>query len=107
MVGDAEDADLVSGLIAEHGINAIMHFGAIHCGSSRSHSLSPIIQTTRSIRLLRSMRLSADVPPSPYGTSKLEMMLRDAASTGGLSYAVLHYFNVARRRSLLRTEPRI
>ena len=42
---------------------------------------------------------------SPYGTSKLmtEVMLRDAASASGPTYAVLRYFNVAGADPLLRT----
>jgi hypothetical protein len=42
---------------------------------------------------------------SPYSASKLmtEIMLRDAASTNGLKYIVLRYFNVAGADPKLRT----
>ncbi|OPY97888.1 UDP-glucose 4-epimerase GalE [Bradyrhizobium sacchari] len=132
-VGDVGDADLVSRLIAEHGIDAIMHFAA---STVVPESVAKPVayyknNTVNSLALLDAAiaggvrhfvfsstaavygnpateLVSEDVAPrpmSPYGTSKLmtEMMLRDAASASGLSYVVLRYFNVAGADPKLRT----
>lgn len=133
VVGDVGDADLVSRLIAEHGIDAIMHFAA---STVVPESVAKPVayyrnNTVNSLALLDAAiaggvrhfvfsstaavygnpaaeLVSEDVAPrpmSPYGTSKLmtEMMLRDAASASGLSYVVLRYFNVAGADPKLRT----
>jgi UDP-glucose 4-epimerase len=125
--------NLSSGLIAEHGINAIMHFAA---STVVPESVSKPVayyrnNTVNSLALVdaairggvrhfvfsstaavygnpTAQLVTEDVAPqpmSPYGTSKLmtEMMLRDVASASGLTYVVLRYFNVAGRRSRLRT----
>jgi UDP-glucose 4-epimerase len=133
VVGNVGDVGLVSGLIAEHGIDAIMHFAAstvvpesvakpvAYYTNNTVNSLSLIDAAIRGgVRHFvfsstaavygnpASQLVAEDVPPqpmSPYGTSKLmtEMMLRDAASASGLTYAVLRYFNVAGADPLLRT----
>ena len=125
VVGDTGDASLVSGLIAEHDINAIMHFAAstvvpesvakpvAYYTNNTVNSLSLIdaairggvrhfvFSSTAAVYGNPATQLVAEdaspQPMSPYGTSKLmtEMMLRDAASASGLTYAVLRYFNVA------------
>lgn len=133
IVGEVGDADLVSRLIAEHGIDAIMHFAA---STVVPESVAKPVayyrnNTVNSLALLDAAiaggvrhfvfsstaavygnpateLVSEDVAPrpmSPYGTSKLmtEMMLRDAASASGLSYVVLRYFNVAGADPKLRT----
>ncbi|WP_024517803.1 UDP-glucose 4-epimerase GalE [Bradyrhizobium sp. Tv2a-2] len=133
IVGDVGDAELVSRLIAEHGINAIMHFAASTVVPEsvakpvayyRNNTVNSLALVDAAIRGgVRHFVFSStaavygnpatqlvdeDVPPqpmSPYGTSKLmtEMMLRDAALASGLSYVVLRYFNVAGADPLLRT----
>ena len=133
VVGDVGDAELVSRLIAEHGVDAIMHFAAStvvpesvakpvdYYRNNTVNSLALIDAAIRSgVRHFvfsstaavygnpASQLVAEDVSPqpmSPYGTSKLmtEMMLRDAAAASGLSYAVLRYFNVAGADPLLRT----
>lgn len=133
VVGDVGDAELVSRLIAEHSIDAIMHFAAstvvpesvakpvAYYRNNTVNSLALVdtaigggvrhfvFSSTAAVYGNPTTELvSEDMPPwpmSPYGTSKLmtEMMLRDAASANGLSYAVLRYFNVAGADPLLRT----
>jgi UDP-glucose 4-epimerase len=133
VVGNVGDAGLVSRLIAEHGIDAIMHFAA---STVVSESVAKPVtyytnNTVNSLALVdaaircgvghfifsstaavygnpATQLVTEDVAPqpmSPYGSSKLmtEMMLRDAASASGLTYAILRYFNVAGADPLLRT----
>ncbi|MBP0113291.1 UDP-glucose 4-epimerase GalE [Bradyrhizobium vignae] len=131
--GDVGDVNLVSGLIAEHGIDAIMHFAAstvvpesiarpaAYYANNTVNSLALVDAAIRGgVRHFvfsstaavygnpTSQMVSEEVPTrpvSPYGTSKLmtEMMLRDVASASGLTYAVLRYFNVAGADPFLRT----
>jgi UDP-glucose 4-epimerase len=133
IVGNAGDAGLVSELIVENCISAIMHFAASTVVSESvakpvayytNNTVNSLALVDTAIRAgVRHFVFSStaavygnparqlvaeDVPPepmSPYGTSKLmtEMMLRDAASASGLTYAVLRYFNVAGADPLLRT----
>lgn len=133
VVGDVGDAELVSRLIAEHSIDAIMHFAAstvvpesvakpvAYYRNNTVNSLALIdtaigggvrhfvFSSTAAVYGNPTTELvSEDMPPrpmSPYGTSKLmtEMMLRDAASANGLSYVALRYFNVAGADPTLRT----
>lgn len=133
VVGNVGDAGLVSGLIAEHGIDAVLHFAAStvvpesvakpvsYYTNNTVNSLALVDAAIRGgVRHFvfsstaavygnpTSQLVSEDLPPqpmSPYGTSKLmtEMMLRDAAAASGLTCAVLRYFNVAGADPLLRT----
>lgn len=133
VVGDVGDAELVSRLIAEHSIDAIMHFAAstvvpesvakpvTYYKNNTVNSLALVdtaigggvrhfvFSSTAAVYGNPTTELvSEDTPPrpmSPYGTSKLmtEMMLRDAASANGLSYVALRYFNVAGADPTLRT----
>src|ERR1700757_395706 len=133
VIGDVGDAELVSRLIAEQGINAVMHFAASTVVPEsvanpvayyRNNTVNSLALVDAAIRggvkhfVFSSTAavygnpatplVAEDVPPqpmSPYGTSKLmtEMMLRDAAAASGLSYVVLRYFNVAGADPLLRT----
>ncbi|MCB1499050.1 MAG: UDP-glucose 4-epimerase GalE [Bauldia sp.] len=123
--GDCGDADLVSRLIAEHGVESIIHFaGSLLVGESVSAPLTYYLNNTSKSRTLietairggvprfvfsssaavygtpDSFPVSEDAPlrpESPYGRSKLmtEMMLADASAAHGLAYAALRYFNVA------------
>jgi UDP-glucose 4-epimerase len=132
IVGDVGDAELVSSLIAEHGIDAIMHFAAstvvpesvakpvAYYTNNTVNSLALIdaairggvrhfvFASTAAVYGNPATQLVteevAPQPMSPYGTSKLtEMMLRDAAAASGLTYAVLRYFNAAGADPSLRT----
>jgi UDP-glucose 4-epimerase len=133
VVGDTGDAALVLALIAEHGVDAIMHFAASTVVPEsvinpvayyRNNTVTSLSLIDTAIRggvkhfVFSSTAavygnpaaplVGEDVRPqpmSPYGTSKLmtEMMLRDAASASGLAYIVLRYFNVAGADPLLRT----
>lgn len=124
-VGDVGDEGLVSKLMAEHCVDAVMHFAA---SSVVPDSVANPIgyysnNTMNSLMLLRAAiragikhfvfsstaavygspdtpSVAEDIVPrpmSPYGTSKLmtELMLRDAALASDLKYIVLRYFNVA------------
>jgi UDP-glucose 4-epimerase len=133
VVGDTGESTLVSRLIAEHSIDAVMHFAASTVVPEsvakpvayyRNNTLKSLALIDAAIRggvrhfvfsstaavygNPANQLVSEDAAPqpmSPYGTSKLmtEMMLRDAASASGLTYVVLRYFNVAGADPLLRT----
>ncbi len=125
VVGDVGDFGLVSRLLADNGVDTVMHFAA--------HTIVPesVAQplkyygnntcATRSLLLachehgVRNFVFSSTAavygmpaegyadetsptaPINPYGTSKLmsEWMLRDLAAVSELRYVALRYFNVA------------
>jgi UDP-glucose 4-epimerase len=123
--GDIADEALVLRLVAQHGIDAVIHFAArIVVPDSVSDPLGYYLSNTVKSRALLAATIAAGVkrfvfsstaavygtpaenpvsenapanPMSPYGASKLmtEWMLRDAAAAHGLTYAALRYFNVA------------
>lgn len=132
-VGDVGDENLVSKLMAEHRVEAVMHFAASsvvpdsvanpldYYSNNTANSLALLKAAVQaSIRHFVFSSTAAvygnpdtqlvgeDLPPrpvSPYGTSKLmtETMLRDVASASDLKYVVLRYFNVAGADPKLRT----
>jgi UDP-glucose 4-epimerase len=117
--------DLVSRLIAEHGISEIIHFaGSIVVPESVSNPLKYYANNTAASRNLIDAAVKGGVkhmvfsstaavygmpglepvgednvlnPLSPYGRSKLmtEMMLADVAAAHPFTYGALRYFNVA------------
>ncbi len=123
--GDIGDEDLTLKTMAEHDVDAIIHFaGSIIVPESVSDPLGYYLNNTVKSRSLIHSAVKAGVahfifsstaavygnpktvpvreddellPVSPYGTSKLmtELMLRDAAVAHDLSYVALRYFNVA------------
>lgn len=125
VVGDIGDQALVSSVMREHSVNAVIHFaGSIIVPESVSDPLSYYENNTCKTRALVEAAVKSGVkhfifsstaavygaggmepvredarlaPESPYGASKLmsEWMLRDAAAAHGLSYTILRYFNVA------------
>jgi UDP-glucose 4-epimerase len=125
VVGDVGDQVLVSRVIAEHGVNSILHFAAkIVVPESVTDPLAYYFNNTVKTRALieaavqkgiknfvfsstaavygnaEAPLLTEDmplVPINPYGRSKLmsEWMLQDAHTAHGLRYAILRYFNVA------------
>ncbi len=125
VVGDIADAALVSGLVREHKVDAIIHFaGSIVVPESVSDPLGYYENNTCKSRALIETAVRAGVPhfifsstaavygmaglepvtedarlapESPYGLSKLmtEWMLRDTAAAHPLRYTALRYFNVA------------
>jgi UDP-glucose 4-epimerase len=125
VVGDTGDQSLVSRLIREHRIEAIIHFAAsVVVPDSVRDPLGYYLNNTANSRALIECAISHGVqhfifsstaavygnptespvseaaptqPISPYGWSKLmsEIMLRDAAKAHGLNYVILRYFNVA------------
>jgi UDP-glucose 4-epimerase len=133
IIGDTGDQPLVSSLIAEHQIEAIIHFAASTVvPESVSEPLAYYRNNTVNSRALietavkggvkhfifsstaavygnpERTPVAEDAPPmpmSPYGASKLmtERMLRDAGFAHGLGYVVLRYFNVAGADPKLRT----
>ncbi len=124
-VGDVADEALVKRLVAEHGIEAVIHFAAkIVVPDSVADPLGYYLANTVKSRALLAAVVDAGakrfvfsstaavygtpevipvpeqaptLPISPYGTSKLmtEWMLRDTAAAHGLAYVILRYFNVA------------
>ena len=123
--GDVGDEALVGRLIAEEGVNAIIHFaGSIVVPESVADPLGYYLNNTVKSRALIAAAVNGGVrhfifsstaavygtpaaipvaedaplhPESPYGRSKLmtETMLADAAAAHDLRYVALRYFNVA------------
>ena len=132
-IGDVADENLVEGVIAAHGIDAIIHFaGSVVVPDSMRDPLSYYRNNTMATRNLLSAAVKCGVrrfifsstaavygnpkstpvaedaetrPLSPYGSSKLmtEIMLHDIAPAYGMDYVVLRYFNVAGADPLGRT----
>ncbi len=133
IVGDIGDQNLVSTIIKEQEVEAIIHFAAsIVVPDSISNPLSYYKNNTANSRALIECAVAGGVPRfiysstaavygnpvhvpiteddavmpiSPYGSSKLmtEIMLRDASAAHGLSHVILRYFNVAGADHELRT----
>ena len=125
VVGEAGDGDLVRRIVADHEVDAILHFaGSIVVPDSIRDPLGYYLNNTVASRALIEAAVTAGVrhfifsstaavygmpttnpvaedavlaPISPYGTSKMmtEIMLRDTAVAHDLSYVALRYFNVA------------
>jgi UDP-glucose 4-epimerase len=125
IVGDTGDQPLVSRLIREHGVDAVIHFAAsIVVPDSVRDPLGYYRNNTVNSRALIECAVNGGVrhfifsstaavygnpaetpvkedaptlPISPYGWSKLmtETMLRDAGRAHGLQHVILRYFNVA------------
>ena len=125
VVGDVGDGALVSALLAEYGIDTVLHFAArTIVPESVADPLRYYGNNTCATRSLLTCCAAAGVrhfvfsstaavygmtpdgiaredtptaPINPYGTSKLmsEWMLRDLSAAGGPRYVALRYFNVA------------
>jgi UDP-glucose 4-epimerase len=125
IVGETGDQLRVASLIAEHRIDAIIHFAAsIVVPDSVRDPLGYYRNNTVNSRALIEVAVNSGVrqfifsstaavygnpaqwpvsedtpvqPMSPYGSSKLmtEMMLKDVGAAHGLQYTILRYFNVA------------
>jgi UDP-glucose 4-epimerase len=132
-VGEAGDQGLVSAIIDEHQVSAIIHFaGSIVVPDSLRDPLGYYANNTMNTRALLEAAVKAGVgqfifsstaavygnpdslpvaedamtkPMSPYGTSKLmsEIMLHDVAAAHDFRYVILRYFNVAGADPKLRT----
>jgi UDP-glucose 4-epimerase len=132
-IGDVADENLVEGVIAAHGIDAIIHFaGSIVVPESMRDPLSYYRNNTMTTRNLLNVAVKTGVrrfifsstaavygnpdstpvaedaptrPLSPYGSSKLmtEIMLHDIAPAYGMDFVVLRYFNVAGADPMGRT----
>lgn len=125
IAGDAGDQQLVTKLIATHGVEAIIHFaGSIVVPDSIADPLGYYNNNTAKSRSLLDSAVAGGVkhfifsstaavygmpaknpvhedaplkPISPYGSSKMmtEIMLRDVAYAHDMRYVALRYFNVA------------
>jgi UDP-glucose 4-epimerase len=123
--GDIADADLITNIIREQRIDAIMHFaGSIIVPESVENPLKYYRNNTANSRSLIEAAVSGRVkhfifsstaatygipdaspvredmptlPINPYGMSKLmtEYMLRDVAAAHDFNFCALRYFNVA------------
>jgi UDP-glucose 4-epimerase len=123
--GDIADGVLVRRLVAEHGVDAAIHFaGSVVVPDSVADPLGYYENNTCKTRALLEACVASGLkhfifsstaavyggagaepvkedaplsPESPYGLSKLmsEWMLRDAAAAHGFTYTALRYFNVA------------
>jgi UDP-glucose 4-epimerase len=125
VVGDVGDKALVSRVLREHRVNAVMHFAArtavpesvrdplryyennvcktrtlLQCCLA-AHVERFVFSSSAAVYGTPQTPMAAEdaptLPVNPYGTSKLmgEWMLRDAAAASGMGYAALRYFNVA------------
>ena len=124
-IGDAGDENLVEGVIAQHGVESIIHFaGSVVVPDSMRDPLGYYRNNTMTTQSLLKAAVKGGVkrfifsstaavygnpdqmpvpehaptrPMSPYGSSKLmtEIMLHDVAAAHDMSYVVLRYFNVA------------
>lgn len=125
VTGDIGDQELVSKIIADRDVKAIVHFaGSIVVPESVVDPLSYYCNNTTKSRSLMECAVNGKVPHfifsstaavygipasnpvfednalapiSPYGASKLmtEWMLRDSAAAYDMEYVALRYFNVA------------
>src|SRR5215471_11080626 len=133
VIGDVGDQPRVAALIAEHRVDAIIHFAASvvvpdsvrdPLGYYRNNTVNSraliesavkggvshfIFSSTAAVygnpERLPVREDDATAPTSPYGSSKLmtEIMLREASSAHGLRHLILRYFNVAGADPLGRT----
>jgi UDP-glucose 4-epimerase len=133
VVGETGNQSRVAALIAEHRVDAIIHFAAsLVVPDSVRNPLSYYRNNTMNSRALIEVAVNAGVrhfifsstaavygnpdrvpvgedvaprPMSPYGNSKLmtEIMLADVAGAHDLKYVALRYFNVAGADPKLRT----
>ena len=131
-IGDAGDENLVDGVIANHDVDAIIHFaGSVVVPDSMRDPLGYYRNNTLTTRSLLAAAVRGNVrrfifsstaavygnpdhmpvaedaptrPLSPYGASKLmsEIMLHDTAAAHDLNFVVLRYFNVAGADPLAR-----
>ena len=125
VIGDVGDKALVTRIIAEHDVEAIIHFAAsisvpasvsdplgyYHNNTVNSHALIECAIKGGVKQFIFSSTAAVygnpvqvpigegdpTIPLSPYGSSKLmtETMLRDAGTRHWLDYVTLRYFNVA------------
>ena len=123
--GDIGNSPLVSNIIKDYGINAVIHFaGSIIVPESITNPLEYYLNNTVKSRSLIADAINHGIkhfifsstaavygipetnpipetapfqPISPYGSSKMmtEMMLKDSALAYDFSYVALRYFNVA------------
>jgi UDP-glucose 4-epimerase len=133
IIGDTGDQVRLAALIAEHGVDSVIHFAAsIVVPDSVADPLGYYRNNTANSRSLIEAAIKGGVrhfvfsstasvygnparvpvreddamaPMSPYGSSKLmtEIMLRDASAAHGLRHVILRYFNVAGADPLGRT----
>src|SRR5438128_7628579 len=124
-IGDAGDENLVEGVIAQHGVESIIHFaGSVVVPDSMRDPLAYYRNNTMTTRNLLNAAVKCGVkrfifsstaavygnpelmpvteeaptrPLSTYGSAKLmsEIMLPDVATAHEMNYVVLRYFNVA------------
>lgn len=125
VIGNAGDQELVSRLLQEYSVDAIMHFAAhtvvpesvinplkyygnntccsqnlMQCASQAGVKHFIFSSTAAVYGMPATQPLTENTEPSPinaYGTSKLmtEWMLRDLSRATDMQYVVLRYFNVA------------
>ena len=133
VVGETGDQLRVAALIAEHRVDAIIHFAAsIVVPDSVRDPLGYYRNNTMNSRALLEVAVNSGVrqfifsstaavygnpekvpvsedaplaPMSPYGNSKLmtEIMLKDVGAAYDLNYVILRYFNVAGSDPAMRT----
>src|SRR5215471_11180416 len=133
IVADVGDHSRVAALIAEHRVDAVIHFAASivvpdsvrdPLGYYRNNTVNSralietaveggvrhfIFSSTAAVygnpESVPAREDDPTVPTSPYGSSKLmtEIMLRDAGAAHGLRHMILRYFNVAGADPLGRT----
>ena len=126
VIGDTGDHELVTRLLCEHNVGAVMHFAAHTivpesvadplkyygnntCGSrnllaccAAANIKHVIFSSTAAVYGIPTVKIAREdtptAPTTPYGMSKLmtEWMLRDLSRATKLRHVALRYFNVAR-----------
>ncbi len=125
VVGDILDYDKLLGTMQTHGVEAVMHFAALtsvpeSIADPDNYWKTNVVGTKNVLDAMRGVGAkrivfsstaatysfttpmplredSAQLPETPYGTSKLaaERMIKDYARAYDLGYAILRYFNAS------------
>jgi UDP-glucose 4-epimerase len=108
-IGDAEDENLVEGVIAAHDVESIIHFaGSVVVPESMRDPLGYYRNNTMTTRSLLNVAVKCDVKrfifsstAAVYGNPD-QVPVHDVATAHGMKYVALRYFNVAGADPLAR-----
>jgi UDP-glucose 4-epimerase len=125
VVGDIAETERLAGVLRDHGVEAVMHFAALasvpdSIADPEAYYRVNVLGTKSVLDAMRAAGVrkvlfsstaatyafntemplredSAQLPETPYGTSKLaaEWLIKDYARAYGLGYTLLRYFNAS------------